>query len=152
MLAPFVEDAFFFPLYNFSFFVKNQVFIGVWINIQVFNLIPLVNISVFMPTPSSFDYSSSIIELNAKDSNASRVPLLYRIVLAILGFLIFHMKLIIVLSSSVKNCFEILRGDFTESIDCFWYDCLLLCWSYLSKSMGDLSIFWYLLYFLSSKT
>ena len=30
------------PLYNFSFFSKNQVFISVLINIQVFDLIPLV--------------------------------------------------------------------------------------------------------------
>ena len=36
------------------------------------------------------------------------VPLLYRIVLAILGFLFFHMKLIFVLSRSVKNCVGIL--------------------------------------------
>ena len=36
------------------------------------------------------------------------VPLLYRIVLAILGFLFFHMKLIIDLSRSVKNCVGIL--------------------------------------------
>jgi hypothetical protein len=28
--APFVEDAFFFPLYSFDFFVKNQVFFDVW--------------------------------------------------------------------------------------------------------------------------
>ena len=38
------------------------------------------------------------------------VPLLYRIVLVILGFLFFHMKLIIVLSRFVKNCIGILIG------------------------------------------
>ena len=38
------------------------------------------------------------------------VLLLYRIVLAILGFLFFHIKLIIVLSSSVKNFVGILMG------------------------------------------
>ena len=36
-----VEDAFF-PLYNFGFFVKNQVFIGVWINVRVFDSISLI--------------------------------------------------------------------------------------------------------------
>ena len=47
MPTPFVEYAFFFfPLYNFSFFAKNQVFIDVWINIQVFDFISLVNLSV----------------------------------------------------------------------------------------------------------
>ena len=44
------------------------------------------------------------------------VPLLYKIVLAILGFLFFHIKLIIVLSRSVKN----FDGDYIESIDCFF--------------------------------
>ena len=50
MSAPFVEDAFFFPLYNFSF-AKSQVFIGIRINNRVFSLIPLVHLSVFMPIP-----------------------------------------------------------------------------------------------------
>ena len=48
------------------------------------------------------------------------VPLLYRIVLAILVFLFFQIKLIILLSRSVENFVGILMGDFTESIDCFW--------------------------------
>ena len=38
------------------------------------------------------------------------VPLLYGIILAILGFLFFHIKLIVVLSRSVKNVFGILIG------------------------------------------
>ena len=83
MTAPFVEDAILFPLYNFSFFVKNLVFMGMWINIQVFNLIPLLNVSVFMPISSFFHYCSSVIEFDVKDGNASGSSL-YRIVLAIL--------------------------------------------------------------------
>ena len=47
------------------------------------------------------------------------VPLLYKIVLAILGFLFFHINLIIVLSRSVKK-FMGFDGDCIESIDCFW--------------------------------
>ena len=69
--APFVKDAFFFPLYKFSSFVKNQVFIGLWINIQVFDSIPLVNVSDFMPVPSSFHYCSSVIEFEVRNGNAS---------------------------------------------------------------------------------
>ena len=38
------------------------------------------------------------------------VPLLYRIVLTVLGFLFFHMKLSIFLSESVKNFDGILMG------------------------------------------
>lgn len=43
------------------------------------------------------------------------------IVLAMIGvFCFFYMKLSIALSRSVKYCFEILMGDFTESVDCSW--------------------------------
>ena len=38
------------------------------------------------------------------------VPVLYRFVLAILGFLFFHKKFSIVLLRSVKNCDGILMG------------------------------------------
>ena len=41
MPAPFVEDAFFYPLYNFGFFVKNQVSIDVQIYVRVFDSIDL---------------------------------------------------------------------------------------------------------------
>ena len=40
-----------FPFYVIFFFDKNQVFIGMWINIWVFNSVPLVLLSVFMPIP-----------------------------------------------------------------------------------------------------
>ena len=72
MPVPFAKDAFFLPSYNFSFFVKYQVFICVWINIWVINLIPLVNISIFMPIPSCFHYCSSVIELDVRDGEASK--------------------------------------------------------------------------------
>ena len=65
------EDAFFLPLYSFSSFVENQVFIGLWIISWVFNLISLVNISVFMAIPSCFHYYSSVIEFEVRDGNAS---------------------------------------------------------------------------------
>ena len=71
MSVPFVKDASFLPLYNFSFFVENQVFIGLLINIRVFDSIPLVNISVFVPIPSCFHYCSSVIEFEVRDGNAS---------------------------------------------------------------------------------
>ena len=70
MPTPFVEDTFFFPLYNFNFFAKNQVFFGVWIDIRVFNLILLVYLSVFMPISSCFHYYSSIVELEVRDGDA----------------------------------------------------------------------------------
>ena len=76
------------------------------------------------------------------------VSFLYRIVLAILGF-----------------CFSVWSWVlFFQSlwriVLVFWWGLhwiyrilvrlpILLCWSYLSKSLGDLSFFWYLLQFFS---
>lgn len=41
-----VEDAFFFPLYVFGLFAKDQVFIGVWVYFWIFDSIPLIDLSV----------------------------------------------------------------------------------------------------------
>jgi hypothetical protein len=49
------------------------------------------------------------------------VLLLFWIVLAILGFLVFHMNSKIVLSISVKIVLEF-WWDGIESVDCFWKD------------------------------
>jgi hypothetical protein len=43
----FVEDCLPFPLYVFGFFVS----VDVWVYLWVFNSIPLINLSVFMPVP-----------------------------------------------------------------------------------------------------
>ena len=75
MPMPYIEDVFFFLLYNFSFIVKNRVFMAAWINIRVFDSIPLVYVSVFMPVPSCFYYCSSITELKVRIVRAaSEVP------------------------------------------------------------------------------
>ena len=72
MPAPFVEDVLLVPSYKFGLFVKKQVFIGVWVNIRVFNSIPLVYLSIFVPIPSCFQDYSSVIELKVRDDDASR--------------------------------------------------------------------------------
>ena len=133
---------YFVPLYN----LKNQVFIDVWINIQVFVLIRLVNLSLFMLILSCLHYNTSLIELDVKYSDT------YRIVLVIQIFLFLHMKLIIILSRSVKNCVGILILTALNLYIASGRLSFLLGWSYLFKSMGDLLIFWYLLQFRSSKT
>lgn len=50
------------------------------------------------------------------------VLLLYRTVLAIPGFLFFHMKMMIAIPKSVKKkkLSWILDEDCSESVDCFW--------------------------------
>ena len=54
-------------------------------------------------------------------------PLMYRVVLAILGLLFLHIKLSVVLSRPVKNYSGILIGNCVESVDCFWQDCHFYC-------------------------
>ena len=89
MPAPFIKDAFFFTLYNFSFFVKNQELLGVWINIRIFDLIPLFNLSVFMPVPSCFQYCSSVIEFDVRDGDTSRSSFIVQDCFGYRGFFVF---------------------------------------------------------------
>ena len=111
MPASFVEDAFLFLLYTFSFFVKNQVFIGVWVNIKVLDSIPLVNLSLLMSLPSGFHYCSCIIKFDIWDGEVSESSFIvedcfgyFGVFCFVLFCLLFHMKLNIVLSRSVKKC------------------------------------------------
>ena len=61
----------------FSFFVKNQEFIDVLLNIQVFYSVPLVLLSVLMPIPGYIQYCSSVVEFEVWDffflKNSSRL-------------------------------------------------------------------------------
>ena len=110
MPASFVEYVCLFSLYNFSFFVKNQVSIGVWIYIRVFYSVPFFYLFVFVPIPSCFYYSSFIVELEVRECDASRCSFIFQGCFGYPGLLFFHMKLSIVLSRSVKNCVGILMG------------------------------------------
>ena len=76
----------FFPFYNFSFFVKNQVFIGTWVNIWVFDLVPLVLLSVFMLIPNCFHYCSFIVQFEVRDGDASSSSFIVEDCFVYLGF------------------------------------------------------------------
>ena len=67
----------FFSFYGFGFFVKIQVSIGMCVYFSVFSLIPLIKLSVSIPTPCNFYYSVAQLEIRVSDT--SRGPLLYRI-------------------------------------------------------------------------
>ena len=110
MPAPLLKMLSFFLMYNFSFFVKNQVFIGVWVNIRVFNSIPLAYLSIFVPIPISFQDYGTIIELEVRDGDVPRRSFIVQSCFGYPGFMFFHIKLSIVLSRSVKNCVGILMG------------------------------------------
>ena len=68
------------------FFVEKVVLVTVWIDIQIFNLVPLVLISVFMPISGCFQHCSSVVELKGKDYDAFRSSFIVQDCLAILFF------------------------------------------------------------------
>jgi len=76
-LASFVENYVFFPLDGFSFFVKDQVTIGVWVYFWVFSSIPLICMSVSVPIPYNFYHYCSVIHLEVRDGDYLRILLLY---------------------------------------------------------------------------
>ena len=92
MPEPFVEESVFFSSVQFLlFFVQNQVFIAVWINVR--DLIPLIHVSVFMPIPSCFCYYSPILELEVRNADASRGFVIVQGCFSYPGYSFFHMKL-----------------------------------------------------------
>ena len=79
------------------------MFEGVWINIQVFDSVPLVLLSVFMPIPGCFQYCSSVEEFDVRDCDASRSSFIAQDCFDYSGFLLFQMKLSTIISRSLKN-------------------------------------------------
>ena len=61
-----------FSIEYFLLLCQNQVFIGVWIGIRVFDSVPLVLLSVFMLTQSCFPYCSSVIKFRVRDYDACK--------------------------------------------------------------------------------
>ena len=76
-----------------------------WIDIWVFDSIPLALLSVFIPIPGCFHHFSYIEEFEVQDSDTSRSSFVYMIDLALLVFFVclfvlfcfYRMKLSIVL-------------------------------------------------------
>ena len=100
----FIEDVLFFPLYDFGFFVKNQMFIGVWIYVRVFNSIPLIHMSVFMPILNCFYYYSSVAVLDVRDGDTSKSSFIVQDYLSFPGYFVFPYE---VEYCSFKACEEL---------------------------------------------
>jgi hypothetical protein len=84
-----------------------------WVYFCITNSIPLINLYqlVSIPIPCSFYYYCSVVQLEIRDGDTFRSSFMFRIDLAILGFLFFHMKLrIFFQENSVKNCVGNLMG------------------------------------------
>jgi hypothetical protein len=52
---------------------KNQVPIGVWIYVWVFNSIPLLNMYIFVPIPCCFYYHGSVAQLETRDGGTVNI-------------------------------------------------------------------------------
>ena len=72
MPAPFVENAVFFPLDGFSYFVKDQVTTDVWVHLCVFNPITVIYLSVIVPVPCSFYHNCSVVQLEVRHGDSPR--------------------------------------------------------------------------------
>ena len=110
----------FLPVDIFCFFVKGQVFKGVWINIWVFFSVPLVLLSVLMPMPGCFQNCIPVVEFEARDCDASRSSFIIQDCFGYPGFFVFPYE---VEYHSFK-VFKLFCWDFDgnciEYVDCFW--------------------------------
>ena len=112
--VPFVEDAFIFPLYVFDFFVKYQIFIGMWVYFQVFNSVLLINLSV-----------SISISFRAVLKSGMVIPIE---VLFIVQHCVSYPGFFLFFPYEVENYpFKVSKelcwnfyGDCIEFVDCFW--------------------------------
>ena len=59
--STFIEEAVFAPLYTLTSFVKNKIPIGARVYFWAFYLVPLVDISVFVPVPYCLDDCSFVV-------------------------------------------------------------------------------------------
>ena len=102
--APYVENAFYFPLDEFSYFVKDQVTTGVWVHLWVVNFFPILYLPVSVLIPCSFDYYCSVTHLKVRYGVISpEIHIWLRLFFAILDFVLFQMNLQIALSNSMKK-------------------------------------------------
>ena len=63
--AALMKDPLFAPWYILASFVKHKLFVGVWVNLWAFYLVPLVYISVFLPVPYCLDTYSFVVSLKS---------------------------------------------------------------------------------------
>jgi hypothetical protein len=61
--APFIEDKFFYPLYVFGFFIKDEVSIDAWVYFWAFDFIQFIGLSVSVLIPCSLYHYCVLVQL-----------------------------------------------------------------------------------------
>jgi hypothetical protein len=69
----------FFPLDSFSYFVKDQVIIGLWVHFCIFNSISLIYVSITVPVPCSFYHNCSVVQLEFRHGDYYRASFIVEI-------------------------------------------------------------------------
>ena len=118
--GPFIERAFFYPLYVFGFFVKDQVsigvkdqvFIGVWVYFWTFSSIPLIYLPLSVPIPCIFFTTSLYYSL--------------------------RLEMVISQNSLIfENCFDYPRFFFLYEVEnCLFHICEELYWNLMGIAMN----------------
>ena len=102
-----MKDPLFAPWYILASFVKHKLFVGVWVNLWAFYLVPLVYISVFLPVPYCLDTYSFVVSLKSGRLIPLALFFFLKIALAIQVFCV-SIWIVTFCSSSVKNSIGIL--------------------------------------------
>jgi hypothetical protein len=106
-------------VYISGFSATNQVSIHVWCYVWAFSFIPLIEVSSFvLPVPLCCYYCISVVQLEIRDDDISRISFIILGYLSILCVCVFSFE-----DCPFNFCEELCcncEGDCTESIGCSW--------------------------------
>lgn len=88
--------------------IKNKAPVGVWAHFWIFNSIPLINMSAFVPKPCCFYHYSPVVQLEVRNGDSSSSSFIIQDLSRYPEFLCFHLKLKFSFQRSVKKCVGIL--------------------------------------------
>jgi hypothetical protein len=95
----------FFPLVGFSFFVKDQVTIGLWVQFWVFNTTPLNYLSISVPVTCSFYHYCSVLDLEIRDGDSCRSSFIVVNSFHYTGFfVVVVVVVVVVVPNEFENC------------------------------------------------
>ena len=104
------EETIFFLLYILAFSVADYLTVGVWVYFQAVYSVPVIHMSIFVPILYCFNEHKFLVLSKIFHIMPPSLFFFFRIALAILCLLWFHINLKIICSISVKNVMNKLIG------------------------------------------